>query len=423
MKTAAHIEHVGVPMDTATLTLLRDRWHALQGQLIAAIDADYGVFEDRTFKRARFEAWLIEHNIPWPRLASGALDLTDETFRQRARAHPEVAPLRELRVALSQMRLADLAVGADGRNRCLLSAFRARTGRNQPSNSRFIFGPAVWLRSLIQPGPDQGLAYIDWSQQEFGIAAALSGDPLMIAAYESGDPYLEFAKQAGAVPPEATKKTHKAEREQFKACVLAVQYGMGAESLACRIGQPVSRARELLRLHQHTYRGFWRWSDGAVDYALLHGKLWTVFGWTVRTGPHPNPRFLRNFLMQANGAEMLRLACCLAVEVGIQVCAPIHDALLIEAPLEALEETVAMIQALMAEASATVLDGFRLRSEAELIRYPERYRDERGTVMWETVQGLLTQQQTCASEPTPPGRICNDTCAPPRTRAIFLSVL
>src|SRR6476659_9940813 len=121
-----------------------------------------------------------------------------------ARAHPAVASLRELRSALSDLRLNDLAVGGDGRNRTILSAFRARTGRNQPSNSRFIFGPAVWLRSLIKPPPGHAVAYVDWSQQEFGIAAALSGDHNMQAAYQSGDPYLAFAKQAGAVPADAT---------------------------------------------------------------------------------------------------------------------------------------------------------------------------------------------------------------------------
>ena len=109
----------------------------------------------------------------------------------------------------------------------MLSAFRARTGRNQPSNTKFIFGPSVWLRGLIQPPPGYGIAYIDWAQQEFGIAAALSGDPLMMEAYCSGDPYLAFAKQAGAAPPDATKATHKAIRDQFKSTVLAVQYGMG----------------------------------------------------------------------------------------------------------------------------------------------------------------------------------------------------
>jgi DNA polymerase-1 len=204
MKAAAHIEHQGVPIDTATLAQFRGQWQAIQERLVAQIDAHYGVFEGRRFKAARFADWLVEQRIPWSRLASGALDLSDDTFREMARARPEVAPLRELRVALSQMRLSELAVGRDGRNRCLLSAFRARTGRNQPSNSHFIFGPAVWLRSLINPSPGHGLAYVDWSQQEFGIAAALSGDPLMQAAYRSGDPYLEFAKQAGAVPPGAT---------------------------------------------------------------------------------------------------------------------------------------------------------------------------------------------------------------------------
>jgi hypothetical protein len=141
-------------------------------------------------------------------LESGKLDLTDEAFRQAARTYPQVAPLRELRSALSEMRLNDLAVGHDGRNRTLLSAFRARTSRNQPSNSRFIFGPSVWLRSLIKPPEGYGVAYIDWEQQELGIAAALSGDGRMLEAYQSGDPYLAFAKQAGAVPQDAAKESH-----------------------------------------------------------------------------------------------------------------------------------------------------------------------------------------------------------------------
>jgi len=293
-------------------------------------------------KSQRFKGWLAANNIPWPQLPSGALALDDDTFRDMARTYPDITSIRELRVSLSQMRLEELAVGSDGRNRCLLSAFRARTGRNQPSNTHFIFGPAVWLRSLILPVPGYGLAYIDWEQQEFGIAAALSGDPAMIAAYQSGDPYLAFAKQAGAVPADSTKKTHGAIREQFKACALAVQYGMGADSLALRIGQSVARARELLRLHQATYQKFWRWSDGAVDYAMLNGRLYTAFGWTVQVGGNANSRSLRNFPMQGNGAEMLRLACCYTTERGIAVCAPVHDAILIEARLEDLDATVAL---------------------------------------------------------------------------------
>src|SRR5262249_18271667 len=168
----------------------------------------YGVYEGRTFKAERFAHWLAEKNIPWPLLESGRLDLSDDTFRQQARAHPLVSPLRELRSALADLRLNDLAVGGDGRNRTLLSPFRSRTGRNQPSNTRSIFGPSVWQRGLIKPPPGYGIAYVDWSQQEFGIAAAQSGDAAMQSAYRSGDPYLAVAKEAGAVPPDATKATH-----------------------------------------------------------------------------------------------------------------------------------------------------------------------------------------------------------------------
>lgn len=386
---AAHIEHNGTPLDIETLDVLRTNWNGIKDKLIEVIDQDYGVYEGSTFKRNLFEQYLVDQNILWPRLPSGVPQLDEDTFKMMASSYPQITALRELRVALGQLRLTSLSVGEDGRNRCLLSILSAKTGRNQPSNSKFIFGPSVWLRGLIQPRPGYGLAYVDWSQQEFGIAAALSRDVMMQEAYASGDPYLAFAKQAGAVPADATKKTHPTEREQFKACVLAVQYGMGAETFANRIRQPICRARELLALHKRTYKQFWLWSDSVVDQATLGGKLWTVFGWQLFTDDKPNDRSMRNFPMQANGAEMLRLACIQLMNAGITICAPVHDAILIEAPLESLDAVVAQTQAIMKQASATVLGGFTLESDAKIVRYPDRYMDERGSRMWNTVMDAV----------------------------------
>jgi hypothetical protein len=325
-----------------------------------------------SFSEHRWAAYLARNEIPWPRLASGALDLSDESFRQMARQYPVVAPIRELRHTLGQLRLNALAVGPDGRNRCMLSAFQARTGRNQPSNSKSVFGPSCWFRGLIRPAPGRAVAYCDWSQQEFGIAAALSRDEAMMAAYSSGDPYLTFAKQAGAVPADATRDSHPRERGQFKTCSLAVQYGMGAKSLAQAIGQPEVVGRELLLIHQRTYPRYWAWSEAAVNHAMLQGSLHTVFGWRIQAGPDCNPRSLANFPMQANGAEMLRLACCLATERGIAVSAPVHDALLVEGSADEIADVVARTQAAMAEASRIILNGFELRSEAKVNRLPTR---------------------------------------------------
>ena len=397
MGAVARMERTGVPIDVERFEALQANWGNMQGDLIAEIDANYGVYEGHTFKRDRFAQYLVDRDIPWPRLASGALDLSDGTFRQMSKTHSELAPLRELRYSLSQLRLNELAVGADGRNRCLISPFGSTTGRNTPSSKRFIFGPSVWLRGLIKPGPGRAVAYIDYEQQEFGIAAALSGDKNMKVAYRTGDPYLSFAKQVGAVPEDATKQSHTNQREQFKQCVLAVQYGMSERGLAQRIGCAVCDARELLRLHNQTYSRFWQWSEASLNHAMLLGSLHTVFGWQVHVGTNANPRSLMNFPMQANGAEMLRLACCLLTERGIRVCAPIHDAVLIEADIDDIDNTVARAQNAMREASETVLDGFPLRTDVHVVRYPDRYMDKRGQRMWDTVMEILGRQTCCAT--------------------------
>jgi hypothetical protein len=111
--------------------------------------------------------------------------------------------------------------------------------------------------------------------------------------------------------------------------------------------------------------------------------------------------------MQANAAEMMRLAACLATERGIEVCAPVHDAFLICAPLDRIEADIVAMRAAMAEASQIVLKGFELATDCpdqhdengrpvkfpHVIRHPGRYMDARGAIMWDRVMGLLEQQQ------------------------------
>jgi DNA polymerase I-like protein with 3'-5' exonuclease and polymerase domains len=256
----------------------------------------------------------------------------------------------------------------------------------------------VWLRGLIKPPDGYGIAYVDWKQQEFGIAAALSGDQRMMSAYMSGDPYLAFAKQAGAVPDDATDKTHPDIRELFKTTVLGIQYGMGSYGLATRIGCAPVLARDLLRAHRETYQTFWRWSDRATTHAVLTSSIHTVFGWLRHIGPDFNPRSLLNHPMQANGAEMLRLACCLATERGVAVGGPVHDALVIVAPLDRLEADIATTEAAMREASRVVLSGFELLTDVKDVRWPGRYMDKRGVRMWNTVVQLTHDAEVEAQE-------------------------
>lgn len=391
MEAVAQMESTGIPVDVAVLQKIKTNWTSIRQRFIAEADAGSGVYVGTHFSQKKFRDWLDREAIDWPVLdhQGGRPRLDKKTFKTMALRHPQVAPLRDLRQMLAQVKDLALPVGADGYCRAMLSPFRAKTSRNQPSTTKFIFGLSKWSRQLIRPTPGTALAYIDWQQQEFGIAAALSEDTAMMDAYRTGDPYLAFAKQAGAVPSHATKDSHAVRREQYKQCTLAVQYGMGVRSLAERLEISVTDAEVLLAMHHQTYRKFWKWSDAAVDYARLNGMLHSVFGWQINVRADTNERTLRNFPVQTNGAEMLRVSCIELTERRIRVCAPVHDAVLIEAPATEINEIATAAQRIMAEASSAVLGGFSLKSDKRIITESMPWEDSKGQAVWETLMKHL----------------------------------
>ena len=245
------------------------------------------------------------------------------------------------------------------------------------------------------PEAGTALAYLDFSSQEIAIAACLSGADALWQAYASGDTYIQFAIDAGLAPSGATKESHKAARDASKAIVLGVQYGMSAYGMGQKANLHVLEAQDLLKRHKDVYRTFWRWADQNVNAGLAGEELHTVFGWKIRAGKGRDVKentFL-NWPMQANGAEMLRLACIALEEDGIGICAPVHDAILIEAPLEKIDQHVAHATSLMRKASEWVLGcGRQCHVDATIVRCPDRYMDGRGASMWSFIQSRLDKE-------------------------------
>ena len=182
--------------------------------------------------------------------------------------------------------------------------------------------------------------------------------------------------------------------------LLAVQYGMSAETLAARLGVSTFEAHEMLNQHHELFAQYWRWSDDWVQHALQTGIMRTAFGWTCRTGiTEFNERSIRNWPVQATGADILRIACILATRHGIRLLAPVHDAVLIEAPIERIEADVALMQEIMRRASRIVLNAtaagtHELRTDAKIVRYPDRYSDKRGAAIWDRVMQLLDERSS-----------------------------
>ena len=169
--------------------------------------------------------------------------------------------------------------------------------------------------------------------------------------------------------------------------------------MAARLGVSAFEAHEMIAQHRELFSEYWRWSEDWLAAALDSGKMCTPLGWQCATGIIEfNARSIMNWPVQSAGAEILRIACIWADRHGLGLRAPVHDALLIEAPEDRIDADVELLRELMRRASRVVLnvtpDGaHELRTDATIVRYPDRYMDSRGTAIWQNVLRLLAEHQ------------------------------
>jgi DNA polymerase-1 len=392
MWATAQQERRGIPV-SSMLDRLKEHWTEIQRELVAEMDAEYGVYEigkdgKPHMRRHLFDAYIRRHNMAWPTYADGSFDMREETFKDMIGRYPQIETLRELRYSLSALRLNSLAVGTDNRNRTLLGPYGSKTGRNQPSNSKYLFGPAKWIRFLITPPRGRVLIHRDYKQQEVRIAAHQSGDMALLRACRD-DVYLGLADQLGFLSPSMSPEERKSVRTMFKSVVLGILYGLAAKSLAIKTGISLFEAAEILARLRAQFHVFEDYANSVLDHAGLNMEIGTPLDWRMQCPPGIKARTVRNFPIQSTGAEILHIACILAERRGIEIIAPVHDALMAEADLDCAEEVSAALDQVMGDAAAIVLKGHRLPTDEQIIRPGEHYFDDRGEKMWNTVCRIL----------------------------------
>ena len=234
----------------------------------------------------------------------------------------------------------------------------------------------------MKPSYDHALAYLDFASQETFVSAKLSGDKNMEAAYDSGDIYFGTAVLAGMATeadrihiknykdkvegrnstPLTKKETAVAAiRKILKVIVLASNYGQGARGMAkalVKFGKTYSETAGLLMRYKEIYKIYFDWTVSRTNHAQAHGYISTSMGWDYRFPQFKlvNPRSLMNWSIQAEAAEVLRNALIRITNANIKVCATIHDAILIECPLQELHEQIAIAKQCMIDATSYILD-------------------------------------------------------------------
>ena len=387
----ARIHARGVPVDTERLAALKGLGNDGLRKLFSEKFDDFGITEKGRFSMKSLNRLIGSTGVPWPKTSSGLPKTNEATLKQMAKAHGEPwVGIGQLLKVLNGTAVDKLELREDGRVASDLRPFGTLTGRCAPSSSSFLWSGPKWLRFMLRPPVGKSIVVIDWSNQEFAIAGALSGDNAMAQAYQSGDPYMSLAKAAGRVPHDGTPDTHPKERAQFKVVSLGVLMGMSASGVAGRLGVHVSEAEALLKTHRKVYERFWRWSDGVMRMAAANRPIETSFGMRYQAGPESKARTARNFLLQATGADMLRIALLLLAAQHVRVICTIHDAVMIECETDGVDRVTAIAEGCMQQASRIVLwDRLTVRTDTCRVDYPSHFQDAKGKEYWVRLAGLL----------------------------------
>jgi DNA polymerase I len=414
MSAAAWVKHVGIPIDLPLYRRFSMNAAALRSAFIGMHADRFDVYERGSFNFVKFESFLAREELlaEWPRTAKWRLVTSGKTLERIAEAHPIIAELLLFLATVDLLegigssfneageieeeedKVQGLLIGADSRNHATLFAFGAKTSRNTPRGRAFLFTNPAWMRFLIRPEKGRAIAYLDWVAQELRISAARSGDPALLALSGRADPYIELAISLGLAPKGATKKSHPAARKISKTLTLAMLYGAGPGMVAAKAKLSLAQAADLLRRQRAAFPVFYAWSDNFAYRGLSAAPLWSPLGWRFwprhwRNGDPPD-RTCRNFPVQSAGADIMRISTIRAFEMGIAINAIVHDAFLIEASIEDIDQVVETKCQIMMRATEDII-GRSIPVERYIVRYPDSYYDEDGEADFNILMRMLEE--------------------------------
>ncbi len=267
----------------------------------------------------------------------------------------------------------------------------ARTGRLSSSNPNLQNIPRPendkWnLRSAFIPEDGNVMVAVDYEQLEMRLLACAAMEPKMIAIFASGKdihtgnvemvfgiPYDDVVKakaiekkvKHGELPPEAMTvyvEECLRRRNEIKAIGFGLNYGMGAITLAARLGISKEEATSLINGYMGTYPAVQEFFYEAVAETKATGFAFTVLGrrrniqeiFSYRKGERSQgERLATNTQIQGSAADVCKMAqvnihkAMIEERLGAKMLLQVHDELVFECPKEQVDDVLAEVVDLM----------------------------------------------------------------------------
>lgn len=206
------------------------------------------------------------------------------------------------------------------------------------------------IRNAFVAAAGYDLVSFDYSQIELRLAAHISGDKKMIAAFNGGeDIHRATAAEINEVSPEEVTKQM---RREAKATNFGIIYGQGPHGLSQAAGISYARANEFIKKYFAAYPSIKRMMDSSIEEARKKGYAITLFGRkrslpeitssipAVRRGAE---RMAINTPLQGTAADLIKMAM---IEIAkllegkedeIKMLLQVHDELIFEIKKDKLE--------------------------------------------------------------------------------------
>ena len=247
-------------------------------------------------------------------------------------------------------------------HRPLVSPFHTKTGRDTSLGSSLNYIPKDYWPSILKP-PD-GYAYVllDYQQQEPVIAAHLAGCQTLLDWYQDGDIYE-------CICSAITGSTLT--RNQAKKLLIAFLYGISVAKLAEQLQVTTTVVHgwftELRRITEPIGKYL---NDTATEIRLTQAV--TSLDWRHAVTDQDTNNSLRNWKIQAMGADIMRRACLGFDAAQIPLLLTNHDSFLVKLPVTKLDDEIKKSIQVLQCVSASVLGEIQLKITVDMV-LPKEY--------------------------------------------------
>ncbi len=220
------------------------------------------------------------------------------------------------------------------------------------------------IRRAFVADPGNVLLAVDYSQVELRIAAHMSDDAAMIAAFKDGQDI--HAATAAAIYNLPLSEVDRSQRRHAKAINFGLIYGMSPFGLTRTTDLTLAEAEDFVEAYFQRFPGVKRYLDGMRRTAAEQGYVETLLGRrryfpVLKTGTNAVQRARAereaiNAPIQGTAADIMKIAM-LAIPPALgkaglsaRMLLQVHDELVFECPQEEAEETSALVRRIMESA-------------------------------------------------------------------------